>query len=82
MLHEIEICRRQGRPVKIRSIRATPASIPLEAAFWRTGGLYPGMPKAIVEVETGESLAGLGEAGEGLADFVQRRKAERPDQWR
>jgi glucarate dehydratase len=48
--------------VKITSIRATPVNIPLEAPLWWTGGLYPGTSKAIVEVETDEGLAGLGEA--------------------
>ncbi|MBK8158357.1 MAG: mandelate racemase/muconate lactonizing enzyme family protein [Rhodospirillaceae bacterium] len=48
--------------MKIRSIRATPVNIPLEAPMWWTGGLYPGTSKTIVEVETDSGLIGLGEA--------------------
>ncbi|MER9202333.1 mandelate racemase/muconate lactonizing enzyme family protein [Mesorhizobium sp. M0933] len=48
--------------MKIRSIKATPVNIPLEAPMWWTGGLYPGTSKTIVQVYTDEGIVGLGEA--------------------
>lgn len=48
--------------LKITNIKATPINIPMEIPYWWTGGLYPGTSKVIIEVETDESIVGLGEA--------------------
>ena len=48
--------------MKITSIRVTHVNVPFDAPFWWTAGLYPGASKSIVEVETDEGIAGLGEA--------------------
>lgn len=48
--------------MKIRTIRATPVNIPLDAPFHWSVGLYPGTTKVVIEVETDEGLTGLGES--------------------
>jgi glucarate dehydratase len=67
--------------MKITRVHLTPVNIPLDLPFIWTGGLYPGTSKVIVEVETDEGLAGLGEAPSdellptlrGLADRIVGR---------
>lgn len=48
--------------MKITNIKVTPVNMPQELPFLWTGGLYPGIPVLIIEVETDEGLVGLGEA--------------------
>lgn len=48
--------------MKITAIRATPVTIPMEAPFYWSVGLYPGTSKAIIEIETDEGIVGLGES--------------------
>lgn len=48
--------------MKIKSIRATPVNIPLDAPFFWSAGVYPGTSKVVVEVETEDGLVGLGES--------------------
>ena len=53
---------RRAREVRITRIRATPIDIPLEAPLSRSARLYSGTSTAIGEIESDESLIGLGEA--------------------
>ena len=46
--------------MKITAIRATPVTIPLEAPFYWSAGVFPGSSKTIIEVETDEGLTGVG----------------------
>ncbi len=48
--------------MKIKSIRATPVNIPLDAPFYWSVGTYPGTTKVVVEIFTNEGLVGLGES--------------------
>ena len=48
--------------MKITKVRATPVTIPLDAPFFWSVGLYPGTSKTIIEVETDEGIVGLGES--------------------
>ncbi len=48
--------------MKITGIEVTHVNVPLDAPFWWTAGLYGGASKSIIEVETDEGIAGLGEA--------------------
>ena len=48
--------------MKITAIRVTPVNIPLEAPFCWSVGLYPGITKTIIEVETDEGITGIGES--------------------
>lgn len=48
--------------MRIRSLKATPVNLPLEAPLWWSGGLYPGTSKIIIEILTDQGLVGLGEA--------------------
>src|SRR5438105_14876555 len=53
-------------PMKIRDIRATPVSVPLEAGLRHANGCHWGrFVRTIVEVETDEGIVGLGEMGGG-----------------
>jgi glucarate dehydratase len=47
--------------MKITAIRATPVTIPLEAPFYWSVGLFPGSSETIIEIETDAGLTGLGE---------------------
>jgi glucarate dehydratase len=52
--------------VRIRDIRATPVSVPLEAPLRHANGCHWGrFVRTIVEVETDDGLVGLGEMGGG-----------------
>ncbi len=48
--------------MKITAIRATPVNLPLETPFHWSVGLYPGVTKTIIEVETDEGTTGIGES--------------------
>jgi glucarate dehydratase len=48
--------------MKIRSIRATPVLIPLEAPYLWSYGALDGFTKTVVEVETTDGVIGIGEA--------------------
>jgi glucarate dehydratase len=48
--------------MKIRSIRATPVLIPLEAPYLWSYGALDGFTKCVVEVETTDGVVGIGEA--------------------
>jgi glucarate dehydratase len=48
--------------MKIKAIRATPVNLPLETPFHWSVGLYPGVTKTIIEVETDEGITGIGES--------------------
>jgi glucarate dehydratase len=48
--------------MRIRSLKATPVNLPLEAPLWWSGGLYPGTSKIIIEILTDQGPIGLGEA--------------------
>lgn len=48
--------------MKIRSIRATPVLIPLEAPYLWSYGALDGFTKTVVEVETTDGVVGIGEA--------------------
>ncbi len=48
--------------MKIRSIRATPVLIPLEAPYLWSYGALDGFTKTVVEVETSDGVIGVGEA--------------------
>jgi glucarate dehydratase len=50
------------RMARIRSIRATPVNIPLEAPYRWSVGQFAGMSKTVVEVETADGVVGVGEA--------------------
>src|SRR6058998_2544788 len=53
-------------PMKIRDIRATPVSVPLEAPLRHANGCHWGrFVRTIVEIETDSGLVGLGEMGGG-----------------
>src|SRR5213080_3363348 len=53
-------------PMKIRDIRATPVSVPLEAPLRHANGCHWGrFVRTIVEIETDSGLVGLGELGGG-----------------
>jgi glucarate dehydratase len=56
--------------VRITAVRATPVNIPLEAPYRWSVGVYPGLSKTIVEVETSEGVTGLGEAPSARAALV------------
>jgi glucarate dehydratase len=52
--------------LRIRDVRATPVSVPLEAPLRHANGCHWGrFVRTIVEVETGDGLVGLGEMGGG-----------------
>ncbi|WP_309665330.1 mandelate racemase/muconate lactonizing enzyme family protein [Tabrizicola sp.] len=48
--------------MKIKSIRATPILVPLEAPYLWSYGALDGFTKCVVEVETTDGLVGIGEA--------------------
>ncbi|MGL6209260.1 MAG: hypothetical protein ACRC14_05445, partial [Paracoccaceae bacterium] len=48
--------------MKIRTIRATPVLIPLEAPYVWSYGVLDGFTKCVVEVETTDGLVGIAEA--------------------
>jgi glucarate dehydratase len=48
--------------MRIRSLKATPVNLPLEAPLWWSGGLYTGTSKIIIEILTDQGPIGLGEA--------------------
>lgn len=48
--------------MKIKSIRATPVLIPLEAPYLWSYGALDGFTKTVVEVETADGVVGIGEA--------------------
>ena len=49
--------------MKITKIKVTHVNVPFDAPFWWTAGLYGGVSKSIIEVETDvPGLVGLGEA--------------------
>jgi glucarate dehydratase len=56
--------------VKITAVRATPVNIPLEAPYRWSVGVYPGLSKTIVEVETSEGVTGVGEAPSARAALL------------
>ena len=51
-----------ARDVTITAIRTTPINIPLEAPYRWSVGVFPGLSKTIVEVETSAGVVGIGEA--------------------
>ena len=53
--------------MKIRRIAATPINFPLEAPYGWVFGELPGFSQTIVEVETDDSIVGLGEASGAAA---------------
>lgn len=48
--------------MKITNINVTPVSVPFDAPFHWSAGIYPGSSKSVIEVETDSGLVGLGEA--------------------
>ena len=48
--------------MKIRSIKATPILVPLEAPYLWSYGALDGFTKCVVEVETSDGVVGIGEA--------------------
>jgi len=53
-------------PARIREIRATPVSVPLEAPLRHANGCHWGrFVRTIVEIETDDGIVGLGEMGGG-----------------
>ena len=48
--------------ITIRTIRATPILVPLEAPYLWSYGMLDGFTKTVVEVETSEGVTGIGEA--------------------
>lgn len=42
--------------MKITNIRVTPVSIPFNAPFHWSAGIYPGSSKSIIEVETDQGI--------------------------
>lgn len=48
--------------MKITNIKVTPVSVPFNAPFHWSAGIYPGSTKSIIEVETDQGIVGLGEA--------------------
>src|ERR1700690_3192153 len=56
----------RGRDMKIRDLRATTVTVPLEAPLRHANGCHWGrFVRTIVEVETDNGLIGLGEMGGG-----------------
>ena len=53
--------------MKITNVKWTPAFIPIEAPLRYAFGAHPGFSRIIVEVETDEGLAGLGECYGGAS---------------
>src|SRR5207248_10277753 len=63
-------------PMKIRDIRATPVSVPLEAPLRHANGCHWGrFVRTIVEIEADNGLIGLGEMGGGGESAVGMVKA-------
>ncbi|MEZ5778613.1 MAG: mandelate racemase/muconate lactonizing enzyme family protein [Paracoccaceae bacterium] len=63
--------------MKIRSIRATPVLIPLEAPYVWSYGVLDGFTKCVIEVETTDGLTGIGEAPSHTAAPIIAGWAER-----
>lgn len=64
--------------MKITAIRATPVNIPLEVPYFWSTGIYPDTSKAVVEVETDQGLAGLGESpSSDCAEVINKTLAPR-----
>jgi glucarate dehydratase len=58
--------------MKIKSIRATPVLIPLEAPYLWSYGALDGFTKCVVEVETSDGVTGIGEApSHGSARIIE-----------
>src|SRR4026209_487951 len=65
--------------MKITDIRATPVTVPLEAALRHANGCHWGrFVRTIVEVETDEGLIGLGEMGGGGGSAVSAFNGLKP----
>ena len=64
--------------MKIKAIRATPVTIPMDIPFYWSVGLYPGTSKTIIEVETDEGIVGLGESPSwDCAEVINKNMAPR-----
>lgn len=65
--------------MKIRDIRATPVTVPLEAPLRHANGCHWGrFVRTVVEVETDDGLIGLGEMGGGGESAVAAFQALKP----
>lgn len=62
LTHTLASDTRGVRDVTITAIRTTPINIPLEAPYRWSVGVFPGLSKTIVEVETSAGVVGIGEA--------------------
>lgn len=61
----------EGLALKIKSIRATPILLPLEAPYLWSYGALDGFTKTVVEVETTDGIMGIGEApSHGAAPII------------
>jgi glucarate dehydratase len=63
--------------MKIRTIRATPILVPLEAPYLWSYGALDGFTKTVVEVETTEGVTGIGEAPSHVSAAIIAGWAER-----
>ncbi|MGQ0567477.1 MAG: mandelate racemase/muconate lactonizing enzyme family protein [Gemmobacter sp.] len=63
--------------MKIRTIRATPIRVPLEAPYLWSYGALDAFTKTVVEVETDEGITGIGEAPSHGAAAIINGWAER-----
>src|SRR5438046_6048980 len=69
----------RGATVKIKDIRATTVTVPLEAPLRHANGVHWGrFVRTIVEVETDNGLVGLGEMGGGGESAEAVFRAMRP----
>ncbi|MEP7206071.1 MAG: hypothetical protein ABI920_03965, partial [Casimicrobiaceae bacterium] len=60
-------------PTTIARIRATPVTVPLEAAILHSNGAHWGrFVRTVVEVETADGYVGLGEMGGGGEDATRQ----------
>jgi glucarate dehydratase len=60
--------------MKIRDVRITPVSVPVEAPMRYSTGADPAIHRIIVEVETDDGLVGLGECNAGAAREARLRE--------
>jgi len=61
--------------MKIRDVRITPTSVPVEAPLRYSTGSDPAIHRLIVEVETDQGLVGLGECNAGAAREARLRES-------
>src|SRR6266508_2038880 len=67
-----------SRGATVRSVKATPVNIPLQAPYHCSVGVFAGFSKTVVEVETDDGVVGIGEAPNPFAaGVIQTRIAPR-----